>query len=52
VDDVSEVLARVLQHGGSTLGDLVETDIPGAGHLTFVYAHDPDGNIIELQNWI
>ncbi|MDP4149104.1 MAG: hypothetical protein Q8927_12755 [Bacteroidota bacterium] len=36
---------------GDFYGDLVETDIPGAGHLTFVYARDPDGNIIELQHW-
>jgi len=51
VDDVEEILNRLLQHGGTQLGDLIETEIPNSGHLTFVYARDIDGNIIEIQNW-
>jgi catechol 2,3-dioxygenase-like lactoylglutathione lyase family enzyme len=50
-DDVPGLLATLIQHGGSRVGEMVETHIPGAGNLTFVYARDPDGNIIELQNW-
>jgi catechol 2,3-dioxygenase-like lactoylglutathione lyase family enzyme len=50
-DNVQELLAKLLQHGGTQVGNVVETDVPGVGHLTFVYARDIDGNIIELQNW-
>lgn len=51
VDDVKGILNKLIQHGGTELGDLIETEIPGSGNLTFVYARDPDGNIIEIQNW-
>lgn len=51
VDDVSQVLSRVLEHGGSRFGELVETEVQNVGTLTFVYARDIDGNIVELQQW-
>ena len=51
-DNARETLTRLLQqHGGMQLGDLIETEIPSTGHLTFVYARDPDGNIIEIRHW-
>jgi catechol 2,3-dioxygenase-like lactoylglutathione lyase family enzyme len=51
VDNVQEILDRLLFHGGSQVGEIVETEIKNAGSITFVYARDIDGNIIELQNW-
>ena len=51
VDDVDAMLATVLAHGGSTLGEVVHRDYPELGRLTAVYARDPEGNILELQNW-
>ena len=33
------------------MGELVRVVVPGAGRLKFVYAADPEGNIIELQKW-
>lgn len=51
VDDVSKILNRVLENGGSRMGELVETEVSELGTLSFVYARDIDGNIIELQNW-
>ena len=51
VDDVSRILDRVLQNGGSRVGELVETEVDNVGTLTFVYAKDIDGNIVELQQW-
>ena len=51
VDNVREILAKVIENGGSQVGDVVEKEIEGAGFITFVYARDIDGNIIELQNW-
>jgi lactoylglutathione lyase len=51
VDDVPTMLNRVLENGGSRIGEVVETEMSEMGTLSFVYARDIDGNIIELQNW-
>jgi len=51
VEDVAASLAEVLSHGGERLGEIVSREIPGAGTVTFVYARDPEGNVIELQRW-
>ena len=51
VTDVSFALNSVLEAGGGTVGDVVTIEVPGAGEITFVYATDPEGNIIELQQW-
>ena len=45
------VMADVLNHGGSKLGDITSSEVEGVGLLTFVYLTDPEGNIIELQAW-
>jgi predicted enzyme related to lactoylglutathione lyase len=51
VDSVQETLADVLAHGGQQVGELVYCEMSGMGTLTAVYACDPEGNVIELQNW-
>ena len=51
VEDVSAVRAAVLEAGGCALGDLVSTEIEGAGAISFAYVGDPEGNVIELQRW-
>jgi predicted enzyme related to lactoylglutathione lyase len=51
VDDVGNALKEVLSEGGGQVGSVVKKEFPQLGLLTFVYASDPDGNIIELQNW-
>ena len=51
VDDVREVLKEVLEAGGGVLGDVVTAKYPNNKEATFVYARDPEGNIIELQSW-
>ena len=51
VDDVEAARDAVIAAGGARVGDLVTAEIPGAGRITFVYLTDPEGNIIELQNW-
>lgn len=50
VDDVAAARDAVLAAGGGAVGDLVSVEIPGAGQITFVYATDPEGNIVELQH--
>ena len=51
VDNVQQALEAVLDAGGGTVGELVSVDVPGAGTIDFVYATDPEGNILELQHW-
>lgn len=51
VEDVNEVIEQLLLHGGNSLGEISSKKVEGVGVITVVYARDPDGNIIELQNW-
>lgn len=51
VPDVAAKRREVQESGGRDLGQLVTIDIPGAGRLTLIYMHDPEGNIVELQYW-
>lgn len=48
---MTEALKIVQQHGGHALGEVVSHKVPGAGLLTFTYATDSEGNILELQSW-
>ncbi|MFC1858804.1 VOC family protein [Thermodesulfobacteriota bacterium] len=51
VEDVAAATDAVIATGGSVVGDHVTVEIPAAGIITFVYAADPEGNVIELQQW-
>lgn len=51
VENVEETLETMIKNGGERLGEIVKRTIEGAGEITFVYARDPEGNLIELQNW-
>ena len=51
VDDVEETLKRMIDAGGSQYGELVTTVYEDGRKALFVYALDPEGNIIELQSW-
>lgn len=51
VDDVEQTLAQVISAGGSCVGELITTVYPNNLEASFVYARDPEGNIIELQSW-
>jgi len=51
VDDVPATAQAIFEHGGAAIGELVEREVPGVGLLTFQYLSDPEGNIVEIQNW-
>ena len=51
VDNVEEILENLIKHGGKQHGELVKSQYDGIGELTVVYACDPEGNFIEIQNW-
>lgn len=51
VDAVEDVVAKLVEHGGTILGEMIKKEFEGLGLLTAVYARDPEGNFIEIQNW-
>jgi catechol 2,3-dioxygenase-like lactoylglutathione lyase family enzyme len=51
VDDVERILEEIKREGGSTVGEVISQEIEGVGGIQFVYATDPEGNIIEIQSW-
>jgi predicted enzyme related to lactoylglutathione lyase len=51
VTNVEETIEKLLVHGGSKYGSLIEKEIEKNGVLKAIYAKDPEGNIIEIQNW-
>ncbi len=51
VEEVATILQKVIQHGGSKQGEIDGKFVKGVGYITVIYAKDPEGNLIELQNW-
>ncbi len=51
IEDIPTHLKEIRKYGGGTIGEITSHKIEDVGYLTFVYATDPEGNIIELQNW-
>jgi predicted enzyme related to lactoylglutathione lyase len=51
VENVEQAVEILRREGGSLVGKIITTEISGTGIITFVYARDPEGNIIELQKW-
>ncbi len=51
VDNVENILNKVIKNGGAKLGSIEQKHFEGIGNLTVVYAEDPEGNFIEIQNW-
>ena len=51
VNDIGIMMDKILKAGGEKYGELVEKEITGVGILTAIYISDPEGNIVELQNW-
>jgi catechol 2,3-dioxygenase-like lactoylglutathione lyase family enzyme len=51
VPDVPAALAALLEAGGGRFGDAVTLTTADGRHVTWCYATDPDGNIVELQAW-
>lgn len=51
VDDLDSILRKFMENGGSQIGQITEKEIPDSGKIIFVYAKDPEGNIVEIQHW-
>ena len=50
-DDLDALLIKALDHGAAKIGELTTHQIEGVGSLAFIYIADPEGNVIELQQW-
>lgn len=48
---LKKTLLEVIEAGGSRVGEVVKAEYPNDVVAVFVYARDPEGNIIELQSW-
>jgi len=51
VEDVEKCLEKVIEYGGTTVGEIIKTNINGVGKIHVVYAKDPEDNVIEIQKW-
>ena len=51
VDDLEEKRLQIKEWGGEDLGSITTLEIREEGRLTLIYMTDPEGNIVELQNW-
>ena len=51
VPDVPAALEAFVANGGATVGPAITTHTSDGRTVTWVYATDPEGNIVELQAW-
>ncbi|WP_419786363.1 VOC family protein [Pseudodesulfovibrio sp.] len=51
VDDVKTSVQQFLDNGGSPVGEFLVEEYPDGRVLTVQYVADPEGNVVELQNW-
>ena len=51
VPDVATALEAVASAGGGRIGEVVTMQTKDGRRVTWVYATDPDGNVVELQAW-
>jgi predicted enzyme related to lactoylglutathione lyase len=51
VDDIEQTLADITARGGQQVSEVVRHTASEGGTLITVYACDPEGNGLELQNW-
>ena len=51
VPDVPSALATVRAAGGGSVGSVITSTTAEGRRVTWCYATDPDGNIVELQSW-
>ena len=51
VPDVPAAVDAVVAAGGGRYGEIVAMQTKDGRHITWVYATDPDGNVVELQAW-
>ena len=51
VESLEETIEKALQFGAEIQGKISSTHIEHIGQLSFIYLRDPEGNLIELQEY-
>jgi catechol 2,3-dioxygenase-like lactoylglutathione lyase family enzyme len=51
IDDIEGTLQKVRAGGGSAIGEVAVAVIENVGSADFVFAKDPEGNILEIIKW-
>ena len=51
VESVELILKSLKKNGGTANGKITKRVVKNVGEITFIYARDPEGNLIELQSW-
>jgi predicted enzyme related to lactoylglutathione lyase len=51
VGDVKDTVNLLCENGGNKIGEIVQKKYPDSRVLTVAYCRDPEGNIVEIQNW-
>jgi catechol 2,3-dioxygenase-like lactoylglutathione lyase family enzyme len=51
VPDVPGAVEQVIASGGTRVGEVITSTTADSRKVTWCYAADPDGNILELQAW-
>lgn len=51
VDSVESTRRQVLDHGGTSVGQVVTIQISPTARVTWCYVRDPESNVLELQSW-
>lgn len=51
VESLEKTIEKALQFGAKTQGKISSTHIEHIGQLSFIYLRDPEGNLIELQEY-
>jgi len=51
VSSVTAARDEVLARGGAPVGEVVTSTTADGARVTWSYARDPEGNVIELQSW-
>jgi predicted enzyme related to lactoylglutathione lyase len=52
VTDIEETTEKIINWGGTWVGELTSVEILHVGTIVFAYMRDPEGNIIEIQKYI
>ena len=51
VGDVARTRQRIIDAGGSPVGEVVTLGLTTGAKVTWCYVRDPEGNMIEVQSW-
>lgn len=51
VTDVQKMFDKVIENGGKKVGEIITLTRSDGKKVTWCYAKDPEGNMIELQKW-